>query len=57
LAIPAFDSGAIVLHRDGNRTVHLFDLAALRRQLAALGLEGDLPAYLPAAPRARPTGR
>src|SRR5205807_938595 len=36
--------------RTGNHTIHLWDLRALRRQLAEIGLDWDLPPYPPAAP-------
>ena len=35
----------------GNYTVHLWDLRAIRRQLAEIGLDWDLPAYPPATPK------
>jgi serine/threonine protein kinase/WD40 repeat protein len=36
----------------GNHTVHVWDLRALRRGLAEIGLDWDLPPYAPAAPNA-----
>jgi eukaryotic-like serine/threonine-protein kinase len=38
----------------GNHTVHLWDLRALRRGLAAVGLDWDQPAYPPAGPQEEP---
>jgi hypothetical protein len=32
----------------GNHTIHVWDLLALRRGLAGIGLDWDLPAYPPA---------
>jgi WD40 repeat protein len=42
------DGTRLIALGDQDRAVHIFDLAALRRQLGAMGLEGDLPSYPPA---------
>jgi serine/threonine protein kinase/WD40 repeat protein/tetratricopeptide (TPR) repeat protein len=43
--------GTRLITLGGDHAVHVFDLAAVRRQLRALGLDWELPAYEPAAAR------
>jgi WD40 repeat protein len=47
--------GAKIVVGTGSHTMHLWDLREIRRELAELGLDWDLPPYPPKAPReARP---
>jgi WD40 repeat protein len=43
--------GARLVVSSGNHTMHLWDLRELRRELAELGLDWDLPPYPPQTPR------
>jgi len=46
--------GRLLAIRCDNQIVHVWDLGRLRRELACLGLDWDLPAYPPEAPTADP---
>jgi hypothetical protein len=48
------DGAQLITHGDETRAIHIFDLRAIRRQLAEIGLDWDLPDYPPAPPTAPP---
>jgi hypothetical protein len=43
------DGGQLILNNPANRGLHVWDLRALRHQLAELGLDWDLPPFPPVA--------
>jgi tetratricopeptide (TPR) repeat protein len=47
------DGGRLIASSEGGKVVHVWDLRTIRAQLAALGLDWDIPAYAPAEPAAR----
>jgi serine/threonine protein kinase/WD40 repeat protein len=54
LSINADGTQLVVSNNDDSRSIHVWDLRAIREQLAKMGLDWDLPPYPPPAPDLKP---
>lgn len=48
------DGTQLIISNDDNRSIHVWDLRAIRERLAKMGLDWDLPPYPPSAPAPKP---